>query len=148
MVASCFKTESAHETQALGARLGKLLQKGSVISLTGELGAGKTTFIQGLARGMGARETVNSPSFVLINEYRSGKIPLIHLDLYRLDSVDQIEELGIADYFNQPVVVVIEWGEKMAALLPRDCQTITLEVVNEKERKICLSQDLAALLTK
>jgi tRNA threonylcarbamoyladenosine biosynthesis protein TsaE len=143
-----FITASPVETQALAGKIARTLKPGTIILLTGELGAGKTTFIQGLAKGLGAKENVSSPSFVLINEYRSGRIPLIHLDLYRLDNLAQIEELGLEDYYSQPIIMVIEWGEKLEHLAPKNAYKIELESLGEKKRKICISPDLAARLKK
>jgi tRNA threonylcarbamoyladenosine biosynthesis protein TsaE len=98
---------------ALGERWGREAKTGWVIGLTGELGAGKTQLVKGIARGLGVPDGVHSPTFVLINEYRTGRLPLFHLDLYRLESRDQIAGAGLVEYLDQPEgVVVIEWAER------------------------------------
>ena len=111
-------TNSAQETIRLGQQLGKHLKVGDVLGLVGELGSGKTTLVKGIASGLEVkqREMVSSPSFVLIKEY-SGKIPLFHLDLYRLDNIKDIEYLGVEEYLFDQGVCVIEWAEKMKMLL-------------------------------
>src|SRR5438128_5296 len=104
-------THSAAESQALAARLAQYLAAGDVIWLSGELGAGKTTFTQGLGRGLGISVPINSPTFVLIREY-SGRLPLYHVDLYRLDSAREIATLGLGDYLDGHGVCVVEWAER------------------------------------
>ncbi len=116
-----------------------------VVCLTGSLGAGKTTLIQGIAEGIGVRDYVTSPTFIIINEYQ-GRIPFFHIDLYRLDNVDQIEDLGIEEYFTRGGACVIEWAEKLGELKPKLCHEIEMEIVSENERKLCVSSELAARL--
>ncbi|MCX5750578.1 MAG: tRNA (adenosine(37)-N6)-threonylcarbamoyltransferase complex ATPase subunit type 1 TsaE [Candidatus Saganbacteria bacterium] len=132
-----FITESAEETRGFGKKLAAKLQEGTVIALTGQLGAGKTTLIQGIAQGLGIKDPVTSPTFILINEYPSNP-PLIHLDLYRLDSETQIEDLGIEDYFEKPAIMVIEWAEKLGTLLPSNAIKIELEVLGDNKRRIAI----------
>lgn len=131
-------TRSAAQTQRLAARLGRWVTPGTVIALTGELGSGKTTFVQGLARGLGVRqdEPVASPTFVLIHEYH-GRLPLAHVDLYRLDSIREIEGLGLEEYMEEPWVCVIEWAEKGEPLLPKDRIEVHLSHRGLKTRGIC-----------
>lgn len=105
-------TQSAEETQALGENLGKLLIPGDIILLFGDLGAGKTTFTQGISRGLGMYDYVRSPSFTLINEY-AGTVPIYHIDLYRLETFEEIESLGIEEVFNGKGVCIVEWAEKI-----------------------------------
>jgi tRNA threonylcarbamoyladenosine biosynthesis protein TsaE len=105
-------THSAGETQALGARLAKRLAAGDVLWLSGDLGAGKTTFSQGLGRGLGVKAPVNSPTFVLIREY-AARLPLYHIDLYRLDNPRDIVTLGLNDYLDGDGVCVVEWAERL-----------------------------------
>ena len=117
-----FKTESPEETQALGKKIGKTLQQGDVIALIGDLGTGKTCLTQGIARGAGIApdEIVSSPSYILINEY-NGKVPIYHIDLYRLENTEEIAELGLSEYIEGNGICVIEWAERMADALPDTC---------------------------
>jgi len=140
-----FLTKSADETIELGKKIGAFLLPNDVIALIGPLGAGKTTFIQGIAEGIGVKDYVTSPTFIIINEYQ-GHLPFYHVDLYRLDEVKDIEDLGIEEYFNRGGVCVIEWAEKLKDLLPANAERIKIEVVSENERKICVSSGLAARL--
>ena len=114
-----FKTESPEETQALGEQIGKTLKQGEVIALIGDLGTGKTCLTQGIARGVGiaSDEVVNSPSYILINEY-NGRIPIYHIDLYRLEDSAEIAELGLREYVEGDGICIIEWAERMADALP------------------------------
>jgi tRNA threonylcarbamoyladenosine biosynthesis protein TsaE len=111
-------SRSAAQTRGVGKVLGRSLEAGSVVALSGELGTGKTEFIKGLARGIGVKQGhVSSPSFVLINEY-PGRIPLYHVDLYRLSEGRDLEEIGLQEYFYGNGVTAIEWAEKAAPLIP------------------------------
>jgi tRNA threonylcarbamoyladenosine biosynthesis protein TsaE len=130
------ETHSVAETIALGERLGRELPTGTVLALSGELGAGKTARVKGLARGLGIAQEVTSPTFTLIHEYRGGRLPLYHIDLYRLDSVAQAVSIGIEDYLAPHGITVIEWAEKITALLPSTTQHIRLEVVCNDTRRI------------
>lgn len=116
---SNFKTESPEETQALGEKIGKTLKQGEVVALIGDLGTGKTCLTQGIARGVGiaSDEVVNSPSYILINEY-NGRIPIYHIDLYRLEDSAEIAELGLSEYVEGDGICIIEWAERMADALP------------------------------
>jgi len=129
-------TKSAEETIKLGRNLSKLLKPGDVLGLIGELGSGKTTLVRGIASGLGVKEKegVASPTFVLVKEYR-GKIPVFHLDLYRLDSIKDIESLGVEEYLFDQGVCLIEWAEKMRMLLP-DYLQVNLKVIGESKREI------------
>jgi tRNA threonylcarbamoyladenosine biosynthesis protein TsaE len=118
------KTRSPEETLRLGEVFGSLLPPGALIALTGELGAGKTVFTKGLARGLGIGDEreVTSPSFVLVNEYQ-GRVPIYHLDLYRLPEpagAEEVEELGWTEFLGGPGVTIVEWAERAAELLPQD----------------------------
>lgn len=128
-------TNSAQETIRLGEELGRHLKMGDVLGLVGELGSGKTTLVKGIASGLGVKkkEDVSSPSFVLIKEY-TGKIPLFHLDLYRLDKIEDIEYLGLGEYLFDKGVCAIEWAEKMKTLLP-DYLQVDLRVKGESKRE-------------
>ena len=112
-------TASPQETQELARRLGQLANAGTVLLLAGPLGAGKTSFVQGLARGLGITGVVNSPTFTIVKEYR-GRLPLFHFDLYRLEEAEELWELGLDEYLDSVGVSALEWGERALALLPRD----------------------------
>lgn len=107
------------DTEALGGRLASSLRPGDVVVLAGGLGAGKTLFTKGIATGLGVEETVVSPSFVLVREYRSGFMPVIHVDVYRLGSINEFEDLDVLE-MSQDGVLVIEWGEAVESALPAD----------------------------
>ncbi|HET9491705.1 MAG TPA: tRNA (adenosine(37)-N6)-threonylcarbamoyltransferase complex ATPase subunit type 1 TsaE [Methylomirabilota bacterium] len=128
-------TESPGETEAVGERLGQSLQPGDVVALTGELGAGKTCFVQGLARGLGVRTQATSPTFVLINEYR-GRVPVHHVDAFRTVSLSELMDLGLPELFGEEGVTVIEWADRLAPLLP--ARTIHVEIagVGDEPRQI------------
>jgi tRNA threonylcarbamoyladenosine biosynthesis protein TsaE len=111
-------TRSPEETRILGASLAPALLPGDVISLSGDLGAGKTVFVQGLATALGVTSRVTSPTFTIVHEY-DGRYPIMHLDVYRLDSFQEILDLGFEEYFDARAVVLIEWGEAVEQLLPR-----------------------------
>jgi tRNA threonylcarbamoyladenosine biosynthesis protein TsaE len=110
-------TRSAADTEALARALAGVLEPGDVIVLTGELGAGKTTFVRGLAGGLGVTEPVVSPTFTLAREYR-GRLPILHVDLYRLDRVQEVIDLGLEDLAGDDAVIVVEWGDVASAYLP------------------------------
>jgi tRNA threonylcarbamoyladenosine biosynthesis protein TsaE len=110
-------TDGPQATTAVGAALAPLLRPGDVVSLTGDLGAGKTTLVQGAARGLGVEEAVLSPTFTLVREYR-GSVPVYHLDVYRLDRIQDVIDLGFEEIIDRGGVVFIEWGDAIEALLP------------------------------
>ncbi len=120
------KTLSAAETGGLGSILGGLLQAGDVITLNGELGSGKTCFAAGVAKGLGIIERVTSPTFNLINEY-DGKLPLYHLDVYRLASPEELEDLGFEEYFYGSGITMVEWAELVEQYLPAERLDIFIE---------------------
>ena len=126
-----FKTENPAETQTLGEKLGKTLKRGDVIALVGDLGTGKTCLTQGIARGVGiaSDEVVNSPSYILINEY-TGAIPIYHIDLYRLENSEEIAELGLSEYIEGDGICIIEWAERMSDLLPDTCIKIHITLAD------------------
>ena len=122
-------------TEALGRRLAHYLRPGDVLALHGDLGAGKTCLVRGLARGLGLEESqVASPSFSLINEY-PGPVPLFHIDCYRLHLEEEIEELGLEEYMDGPGITVIEWAERVRDL-PEDRLEITFQIFGSTERHI------------
>ena len=130
-------SRSLQETHALAARIASGLLPGEVIALIGDLGAGKTSFVQGLARGLGVDERayVRSPTFTLVNEY-AGRIPLYHIDLYRLDRRAEAHDLGLEEYFDGDGVTVVEWADRFPELLPERAHWITFSVVDQDSRRI------------
>ena len=134
---------STKETQSLAARLASHLQGGEVITLSGDLGAGKTSFAQGLAKGLGVKRQVNSPTFTLIKEYQGEKLALYHMDAYRIE--DEWEELGLEEYFYGQGVSVIEWPEQIEAQIPKERLEIVISKEGEQERVIHLSPTAVAM---
>ena len=130
------ETCSPEETIEFGRRLAAELRPGDVVALTGELGAGKTCLVRGIALGLGVMQAVTSPTFTIIHEYRGGKLPLYHVDLYRLDSMEQAVAIGIEEYFRSEGVTVIEWAEKIEALLPEHTKRVRMAVVSDRARRI------------
>jgi len=133
-----FISHSPAETEALGERLGRAAQHGWVIGLTGDLGAGKTQLVKGLARGLGITARVHSPTFTLVNEYGGGRLKLFHLDLYRLESSGQILAAGLEEFLQPDGVAVVEWAERIYDLrfTIYDLKKVQIEIVKETERKI------------
>lgn len=125
------------ETSAVGERLGATLVAGDVVALTGELGAGKTCFVQGLARGLGVHTRATSPTFVLINEYR-GRLPVHHVDAYRTARATELIDLGLLELFDGDGVTVLEWAERAAALLPERAIRVHIEGVGDEPRTITI----------
>jgi len=128
-------TKSEKETREIGRAIGKSLLPGDIICLVGELGSGKTTITQGIAQGLGVGGPVNSASFKLINEYK-GRIPVYHFDLFRLDKLSEVEELGYREYFYNQGVTIIEWAEKMRPLWPEKRVEIELKIISGDNREI------------
>ena len=126
---------SPEDTEAAGERLGQTLGPGDVVALTGELGAGKTCFVQGLARGAGVTSHATSPTFVLVNEYR-GRLPVHHVDAYRTASVTELVDLGLEEMIDGDGVTVIEWAEKAGPLLPKRTIHVHIEGVGDEPREI------------
>ena len=112
-------TNSPEETEAVGAGLGRVLTPGSIIAYKGDLGAGKTAFTRGLARGLGATEQVTSPTYTIVNEYLSGRMPLFHFDMYRLRSSDDLWDIGWEDYLDRGGVCAVEWRTPSASALKK-----------------------------
>lgn len=141
-------SHSPAETVALGRAWGEAAREGTVFALTGDLGAGKTQLVKGLAAGLGCPGRVSSPTFVLVNEYSGGRLPLFHLDLYRLETAGEIVAAGLEDYLIQPPgVAVVEWAERWFGPLPADgpdgtlterswLRRVWIETVSETERRI------------
>jgi tRNA threonylcarbamoyladenosine biosynthesis protein TsaE len=132
-------SNSPEQTQLLGNYLGELAQGADVFLLTGELGAGKTCLVQGIARGLDVTEYAFSPSFVILREYH-GRLPLYHIDLYRLDNVEEVADLGLEDYLYGDGVCVVEWAEKGFQVLPEDNLLIEIQYIlgSPTGRSLCL----------
>ena len=130
-------SHSPEETQAVGERLGARLEGGAVIACVGALGAGKTCFLQGLARGLGVRSQVTSPTFVLVNQYR-GRLPVYHVDAYRTESLTELLDLGIEEFLHGDGVTVIEWADKMLPLLPTHAIIVTIDGLGDEPRRIVI----------
>jgi tRNA threonylcarbamoyladenosine biosynthesis protein TsaE len=130
-------SKSEEETIELGEKIAKRLKAGDFVALSGGFGAGKTTLVKGIAKGLGVKDYrhVNSPSFVLVKEYK-GKTPLYHFDIYRLNNLKDIEDIGYEDYLGRRGVVVIEWAKKMGRILPKGYLGINLKIKSPNERII------------
>ena len=132
-----YTTNSPAETEAIGAALGKILPPGSVLAYRGDLGAGKTAFTRGLARGLGCKEIVTIPTYTIVNEYLGGRIPLFHFDMYRLRSSDDLFDIGWEDYLDRGGICAVEWSENVADAM-EDAVTITIEKLGEDSRQITI----------
>ena len=132
-----FITNSPLETEKVGEALGKVLQPGSILAYEGDLGAGKTAFTRGLARGLGAAEQVTSPTYTIVNEYLSGRMPLFHFDMYRLASSDDLWDIGWEDYLDRGGVCAVEWSENVADAM-EGAVLVTIEKTGEDSRRITI----------
>lgn len=131
-----FFSRSPEQTRRIGMRLGKALRTGDVICLQGDLGAGKTTFVQGVAKGWGTLDTVSSPTFILVNLYRRADgAQLHHMDAYRLESVAEAEQLDLDSMLEQGPLLV-EWAERIRSLIPKECIWLELETLAEEHRQL------------
>ena len=130
-------THSAGETIKLGQELARGLSRGDIIALYGDLGSGKTTFAKGIGMGLGVKDArhINSPTFVLIREYE-GRLPLYHMDLYRLDNLRDIEDIGVEEYVYGDGVSIIEWAEKLGPLLPKKIISVRFAIKGEDKREV------------
>ena len=131
-------SRSAGETQALGERLGSRLGRGDVVACIGPLGAGKTCFLQGLARGLGVTADVTSPTFVLVNQYR-GRVPVYHVDAYRTWSLTELMDVGVEEMLHGEGVTLVEWADKLLPLLPPRTITATIAGLGDEPRQIDLT---------
>ena len=136
-----FITNSPEETEALGAAVAKRLPAGTVIAYRGDLGAGKTAFTRGLARGLGCTEQVTSPTYTIVNEYMGGRLPLFHFDMYRLTSSDDLWDIGWEDYLDRNGICAVEWSENVADAMEHPL-TITMEKLGEDTRRITLEGEI------
>lgn len=132
-------THSAEETISLGEKIGSLLKPGDIIAMSGTLAAGKTTITKGIAKALGVDDTITSPTFCLISEYEGKKMPLFHMDVYRLDSVEDFINLGVDDMLFGEGVCIIEWSEKIKSELPKN--TIWMNIMPEDDGSRIISLD-------
>ena len=128
-------THSPEETEKVGEKLGQHLSPNTILAFRGDLGAGKTAFTRGLARGLGCTEQVTSPTYTIVNEYLSGKIPLFHFDMYRLADADDLWDIGWDDYLDRGGICAVEWSENVRDAL-EDAISITIEKIGEDSRRI------------
>ena len=130
-------TNSPQETEAVGMRLAQCLRPGTVIAYCGDLGAGKTAFTRGLARGLGCDEPVTSPTYTIVNEYLSGRLPLFHFDMYRLASSDDLWDIGWEDYLERGGVCAVEWSENVTEAM-ENAIWVRIEKTGEESRRITI----------
>ncbi len=133
-----FWTNSPAETERLGQQLGKLLEPGQVVALQGPLGAGKTALIRGIARGLGVTEPVTSPTYTIVNEYSTGRVPLFHFDMYRLSGPEDLFDIGWEDYLERGGICVVEWSERVLDALERPVSVCIEKQERENTRKITI----------
>ena len=133
-----FWTQSPEETEALGAALASSLRPGQVVAFRGPLGAGKTAFTRGLARGLGVTGPVTSPTYTIVNEYTGGRMPLFHFDMYRLSSEEDLFDIGWEDYLDRGGLCVVEWSENILDALPEGTLFVRIEKTGEQSRRITL----------
>ena len=129
-------SHSPDETEAVGARLAEALTPGSVVAFTGDLGAGKTAFTRGLARGLGVPDRVTSPTFTIVNEYEGGRLPLFHFDMYRLGSADELFDIGWEDYLRRGGVCAVEWSENIAGALEPDAVRVDIRRGSSDQERV------------
>lgn len=129
-------SNSAQETEALGERLAARLRPGDVIAYTGDLGAGKTAFTRGMARGLGVVGRVTSPTFTIVNEYEGGRLPLFHFDLYRMNSPEELFDIGWEDYLARGGVCAVEWSENIADALEEDAIRVDIRRGEHDDQRI------------
>ncbi len=133
-----FETKNTEETIDLGKRLGAVLTKGAIIGFFGDLGSGKTTMIKGIAQGLGVKDLVKSPSFVIVTEYQ-GRFPVYHIDLYRIAKTDELLEIGFEQYLYGDGVALVEWAERARDLLPTKTIKVQIEITSQNQRMITIS---------
>jgi tRNA threonylcarbamoyladenosine biosynthesis protein TsaE len=132
------RTTSADDTRALGAAVAELVRPGDLLLLAGDLGAGKTAFVQGFGRGLGVHELVTSPTFTIMRDY-DARIPMHHVDVYRLDQLQEVHELGMSEFLDDGAVTLIEWGDVVVPILPADFLEVRLTFGNaDDERHLAL----------
>ena len=138
------RSDSPKDTHKIGRRIGTKAQSGDVLLLVGDLGAGKTTLTQGILWGLGGTEYARSPTFVLVNEYPA-RLTLYHMDLYRLNSIEEIEDLGLDEYLYGNDLCVVEWADKAPGYFPVNHAVIQLEVIDDQTRRVTVSSETAYL---
>ena len=138
-----FITHSPEETRALGARLARKLGPGSVVAFTGDLGAGKTAFISGMAKGLGIEEWVTSPTFTIVNEYEGGRLPLFHFDMYRLGSSEELFHIGWEDYLSRGGICAVEWSENVADAMEDDAVRVDIARGEEENSRVIRIEGVA-----
>lgn len=134
----CIDISNQKELEKIARKLGESVNSGDIICMSGDLGAGKTTFTQALAVGLGVKDYVTSPTFILINEYR-GRIPLYHFDVYRIGDISEMEDLGYDEYFYGDGVCAIEWANLIKDILPQDYLWIEIKITGMESRYVCFS---------
>ena len=133
-------SHSPEDTEDIGARLAEQLEPGAVVAFTGDLGAGKTAFTRGLARGLGIPDRITSPTFTIVNEYEGGRLPLFHFDMYRLGSADELFDIGWEDYLRLGGVCAVEWSENIADALEEDAVRVDIRRgASDQERVITIA---------
>ena len=133
-------SHSPEDTEGIGARLAEQLEPGAVVAFTGDLGAGKTAFTRGLARGLGIPDRITSPTFTIVNEYEGGRLPLFHFDMYRLGSADELFDIGWEDYLCRGGVCAVEWSENIADALEEDAVRVDIRRgASDQERVITIA---------
>lgn len=140
MIYESYKPE---DTFAVGERIGREAKPGTLCTLTGDLGVGKTVLTQGIAKGLGIKEYVNSPTFTIVQVYESGRLPLYHLDVYRIGDIEEMDEIGYEDYFYGEGLCIVEWADLIGELIPKEHTRIVIEKDLEKGfdyRKISIEQ--------
>lgn len=138
------RSYSPKDTHKIGRRIGTKAQSGDVLLLVGDLGAGKTTLTQGILWGLGGTEYARSPTFVLVNEYPA-RLTMYHMDLYRLNSIEEIEDLGLDDYLYGNDLCVVEWADKAPGYFPVNHAVVQLEVIDDQTRRVTVSSETAYL---
>lgn len=131
-------SKGLEDTEKIAYKFADTLKGNEVILLIGDLGAGKTTFTKSLAKALGVKEHITSPTFTLVNEYHSGKFTLYHFDMYRLEDENEAIEIGLDEYFNDNAISIIEWPERIKDLLPLNCVKIKIEKIDDNSRKFII----------
>lgn len=138
--------KNLREIELLGEKIADRLKKGTVIALIGELGTGKTAMTKAIAKGLGITENVNSPTFTLVQEYYSGKLPFFHFDVYRVDAIDELDVIDFNEYFYSDGICVVEWADLIEEELPDEAIRVFIEYAKEEDSRIIKIEDPAAIL--